>query len=89
MTSPKGRPTAHRCEVTLDGLHQLRQRIDDKQLEPDDWPLLGALVSKQIARAEQRRERMIAKIAAAQSAKERVADASSDGAALEASDGSS
>jgi transposase len=49
----------------LDGLRQLRHRIDDKQLEAGDWPLLGALVSRQIGRAEARLERMIAKIAAA------------------------
>jgi hypothetical protein len=49
----------------LEGLRQLRHRVDLKQLEPEDWPLLGALVFKQIARAEARQERMIAKIAAA------------------------
>ena len=53
--------TVERFEVTLDGLRLLRRRIDHKQLDPDDWPLVGALVSKQIARAEGRQERMIAK----------------------------
>jgi hypothetical protein len=60
-----GETTIERFEVTLDGLRLLRRRIDHKQLDPDDWPLVGALVSKQIARAEGRQERMIAKIAAA------------------------
>jgi hypothetical protein len=54
-----------RIEVTLEALRQLRQRIDAQQLESDDWPLLGALVSKQIAHAEARQHRMLAKIAAA------------------------
>jgi hypothetical protein len=57
--------TAQHFEVTLEDLRQLRQRIDRHALLPDDWPLLAALVSKQIARAEQRQERRIAKIAAA------------------------
>jgi hypothetical protein len=54
-----------RFDVTLEGLRQLRHRVDDRQLEPDDWPLVGALVSKQIERAEQRQERMLAKLAVA------------------------
>lgn len=57
--------TAERFEVTLNGLRELRHRIDRKELEPADWLLIGALVSKQIVRAEERHERMIAKIAAA------------------------
>ena len=48
----------------MSGLRQLRDRVNHQQLEPDDWPLIGALVGKQIARAEERQERMIAKIAA-------------------------
>ena len=52
----------------------------DHQLEPDDWPLLGALVSKQIARAEARQERMIAKIAAAAA---QAAEGQVPGAALD------
>jgi transposase len=51
--------------VTLDELRELRHRLDDQQLESDDWPLLRALVSQQIGRAEARQERMIAKIVAA------------------------
>lgn len=59
-----GGVTTKRFEVTLDGLHQLRGRIDHHQLEPDDWALVGALVSKQIAHAEARLQRMLAKLAA-------------------------
>jgi hypothetical protein len=68
MTSPSAsRPKGEvkRFDVTLEGLRQLHQRVGEQQLEPDDWPLLGALVSKQIARAERMQERMVAKIAAA------------------------
>ena len=68
MTSPRrsrSKGEVKRFDVTLEGLLKLRHRVDDHQLEPDDWPLLGALVSKQIERAEARQERMIAKIAAA------------------------
>jgi transposase len=68
MTSPsRSRPKGEvkRFDVTLEGLRQLHQRVDDQQLEPDDWPFLGALVSKQIGRAERMQERMVAKIAAA------------------------
>ena len=46
---PKGE--VKRFDVTLEGLRQLHQRVSEHQLEPDDWPLLGALVSQQIARA--------------------------------------
>ena len=62
--------TVKRFDVTLEGLRQLRHRVDDRQLEPDDWPLVGALVSKQIERAEQRQERMLAKLAVAAAAEE-------------------
>jgi hypothetical protein len=62
--------TVKRFDVTLDGLRQLRHRVDDRQLEPDDWPLVGALVSKQIERAEKRQERMLAKLASAAAAEE-------------------
>ena len=57
--------TPERFEVTLDELRQMRHRINDQQLEPGDWLLLGALVAQQIGRAEARQERMLKKIAAA------------------------
>jgi transposase len=68
--SPSG-PVGTRIEVTLHELREVRHRIDHKQLEASDWPLLGALVSKQIARAEDRQERMAAKVAAAAAAAEK------------------
>ncbi len=71
MSSPSCEPRARgsigateRFEVTLQGLRQLRQRIGRRQPEPDDWPVLDALVSTQIERAEARQQRMLAKIAA-------------------------
>jgi len=54
--------------VTLADLHALRSRIESKQLESDDWRLLDALVAKTIASTEARRERLLAKIAAATAA---------------------
>jgi hypothetical protein len=59
---------AQRIEVTLSGLRDLYRRVDEKQLDGNDWPLVGALVSKLIARTEARQERMIAKIKAAAAA---------------------
>lgn len=70
---PKGE--VKRFDVTLQGLRQLHQRVSEHQLEPDDWPLLGALVSQQIARAERMQERMVAKIAAAAAAQGQLPDA--------------
>lgn len=55
--------TSH-VDVTLDDLRQLRRRIEQKQLEPNDWAVVGALVSKQLARSEAQLERMLAKMAA-------------------------
>lgn len=83
MTSPRGE-VGTRIEVTLNELREIRYRIAHKQLEATDWALLSALVSKQIARAEDRQERMAAKVAAAAAdAKEPAADmnASSDSGA--------
>ena len=56
---------SERLEITLDGLRQIRDRAKQQQLEPDDYPLIIALLSNQVARAEGRQERMIAKIVAA------------------------
>lgn len=53
-----------RIDISLDGLRQLRCRIDGQQLEAGDWPVVGALVSKLIARTEGRQARMLAKLAA-------------------------
>jgi hypothetical protein len=53
-----------RIERSLDGLRQLRHRIDEQQLEAGDWPVVGALVSKLIARTQAQQARMLAKLAA-------------------------
>jgi hypothetical protein len=54
-----------RIERSLADLCQLRRRIDEQKLEADDWPVVGALVSKVIARTEAQLTRMLNKIAAA------------------------
>jgi hypothetical protein len=54
---------AIRIDVTMAGLHQLRERIDRQQLEGDDWVVVGALVSSFIARTEARQSRLKAKAA--------------------------
>lgn len=54
---------ATRIDVTLDGLHQLRERIDRQQLEKEDWSVVGGLVSGLIARTETRQARLRAKAA--------------------------
>jgi hypothetical protein len=61
-------PPVERIEVNLEGLHQLRRRIDRQQLEAADWAIVGALVWKLIARTEARQQRMLAKLAAAAAA---------------------
>lgn len=53
-----------RLEVTLEGLRQILERFDQGQLESNDWPLLRALLWNEVARAEGRQERAIAKIVA-------------------------
>lgn len=67
-----------RIDVTLEQLHQLRGRIDHQELEEDDWPLVGALVSKLIARTEARQKRMLAKLAAAAAARDQEAASDPD-----------
>lgn len=69
---PRGRVggTAKRIEITLDELRQFCERVDQRQPELDDWPLLSALAWAQFARAEGRQERMMAKVAEAVSAPE-------------------
>jgi len=56
---------SQRLEVTLDELRRLLHRVDDRQLESDDWSFIRALVWNQVARAERRQARVIAKIVAA------------------------
>lgn len=54
---------ATRIDITLEGLHGLRERIDRQELEEQDWAVVGALVSAVIARTETRRDRLRAKAA--------------------------
>jgi len=79
----------HHIELTLDGLHQLRGRIDRQELEAEDWPLVGALVSKLIARTEARQQRMLAKIAASAEAAQNQQTLSGPDAEHTAADGCS
>ena len=69
---PRGRASGvpQRLEVTLDGLRQLHRRLEQRQPESSDWPLVCALVWNQIVRAEGRQERMASKITAAAAAKD-------------------
>ena len=60
---------ATRIDVTLAGLHQLRERIDRQQLEERDWAVVGALVSQRIEHNEARLARLRNK-AAQQSAEQ-------------------
>ncbi len=50
-----------RIDLTIEGLYQLRQRIEGQRLEADDWGVVGALVSTLIARTEARQARLRAK----------------------------
>ncbi len=72
---------AIRIDVTLEGLHQLRERIDRQQLEGDDWVVVGAFVSTFIARTEARQARLRAKAeqqAAQEKAKQTAAGPTGD-----------
>jgi hypothetical protein len=48
---------ATRIDITLERLHELRDRIDHQELEGEDWVVVGALVAMLVARTEARRER--------------------------------
>ena len=54
----------------MDGLRQAIRRVDQQKLEPEDWPLIRALLWNQLVRSEGRQEREIAKISAAAAAKD-------------------
>jgi hypothetical protein len=72
-----GRVGATRLEVTLEGLRLAIDRVDQQKLEPEDWPLIRALLWNQFVRSERRQERQIAKITAAAAAKD-TSEAGSD-----------
>lgn len=57
--------TPERLEVTLEGLRQTIHRAYQHEVRLDDWPLIIGLLLNQLARAETRHERIIAKVAAA------------------------
>ena len=49
--------------VTLTKLRDVFRRIDRGTLDADDWPIVRALFSKEIARCERRQAKMLAKLA--------------------------
>jgi transposase len=68
VTWSQARPT-QRLEVALDELRAVRRRIDQNEpILASDRPLLGALLSQQIGRAEGRAARLLAKLAASTAA---------------------
>jgi transposase len=69
---------AQRITITLDELRQLRHRIDDQELESNDWTVVEALISSVIARKEAQQRRMLAKIAAQEAQKAQSSDAKVD-----------
>lgn len=52
----------------MDGLRNLQCRIGRHELESQDWPIVGALISNLLAREEAKHERLLAKINAGQAA---------------------
>jgi hypothetical protein len=54
-----------RIEVTLGFLYEVRRHIGVRKLEENDWPLVGALVTKAITGYERQQERMFARLQAA------------------------
>src|SRR5690606_7055164 len=52
-----------RIDITVEDLHRLRERIYAQALEGEDWVVVGALVSKFIARTEAQQARLKAKAA--------------------------
>lgn len=56
----------NRIDVTLEQLRDLQVRVDGQQLEAQDWPVVGALVSMLITRTEARQARLRAKAAGQQ-----------------------
>ncbi len=53
-----------RIEITLDGLRQVRERINQQRLETSDFAIFGAFVSNKIALEEAKQDRLLARIAA-------------------------
>lgn len=53
--------------ATLTELRNMRRRSGRRSLESDDWPVVNALLDKEIGRAERRQAKMLAKAAARES----------------------
>jgi hypothetical protein len=60
----------HDVRCTLTELRNVRRRCGRQSLETDDWPVINALLDKEIGRAERRRAKVLAKAAASESAGE-------------------
>jgi len=75
-----------RIEVTLEGLRQALERFDQEQLESNDWPLLRALLWNEVARAEGRDERAIARVLAKAQAAQEASGKGPEGEASSESD---
>jgi transposase len=73
-----------RIDISLGELRSLHSRIDGQDLEPEDWPIIEALVTKLIDRAESQQKRMLAKIAALKDADSAMDAAPSDAAPSDA-----
>lgn len=65
--------TAQRIRSTLTELRTVARRADRRALEEADWPVVNALLSKEIARAERRLGKMLAKLARTQAPADEVA----------------
>lgn len=52
--------------TTLTELRHLRRRVAGQELTAGDWPVIGTLLSKEIARAERRLAKMLAKLEASE-----------------------
>jgi len=57
--------TVQNIRATLTEMRKVRRRVDRRELEAEDWPVVGASLSNDIARAERRLAKMLAKVAAA------------------------
>jgi transposase len=70
-------------------MRQLLRRVDRQALEVDDWPVVGVLVSKDIARAERRLAKMLAKLAESEKSEDELTGSSidADDTAADAEDG--
>jgi transposase len=66
--------------ATLTTLRVVGRRLDREALEANDWPVVRAVFHKEIARAERRQAKMLAKAAAAKASEDEETGSSSDAA---------